>query len=252
MDAKEINRIAWNNEVEKRNYWTIPVNHEEILDARKKEIKIHLTPMKYMPPSFLEGTGKRTLLLGGGGGQQGPLLAAYGKSVTVVDISERQLENDQIVCEREDLEITTVNADMCSLDFIEDGSFDFVMIPESINFISELDKLYSEVDRVLKKDGVLIISFANPALYIFDVKKLERGKLKIKYTLPFNSEVSLSRKEIERKFDTMEYSHTLDEIIGGLLKRNFTVIDFYTDGSDTEPIDSYLVDCYIAMKLIKR
>ena len=50
----------------------------------------------------------------------------------------------------------------------------------------------------------------------------------------------------------MEYSHTLDEIIGGLLKRNFTVIDFYTDGSDTEPIDSYLVDCYIAMKLIKR
>ncbi|MCR5732071.1 MAG: class I SAM-dependent methyltransferase [Sphaerochaetaceae bacterium] len=254
MDAKEINRIAWDSEVEKHNYWTIPVNSEEIEAARNKNPKLHLTPIKYMPLYWLNDTGADTLLLGGGGGQQGPLLSAYGKRVTVVDISSNQLENDRAVCEREGLDIKTINCDMCNLEELEDSSFDLVINPQAINFVPNLDGLYGEVDRVLKKGGVYILSFANPTLYLFDADKLLKGKVKIKYTLPFKSEVSMSRKEVERLIEekgTLEYSHTLDDIIGSILKRGFLLSAFYSDGSDTEPIDSYLVDCYMALRFIK-
>ncbi len=254
MDTREINREAWNSEVEKHNYWTIPANAEEIEMARKKKPSIHLTPIRYMPLSWLENTGERTLLLGGGGGQQGPLLAAYGKKVTVVDISEGQLEGDRMVADREDLDIELVQGDMRELGFIHDGSVDLVINPQAINFIDDIDTLYSEVARVLRKGGVYIVSFANPALYLFDVKKLERGKMKIRYTLPFSAEASLSEKEKMRILSekgTMEYSHTLEKLIGSLLEKGFMLSAMYTDGSDFEPIDSYLSDSYIALRLVR-
>lgn len=254
MDHREINRAAWNSEVGKRNYWTIPVDAEAIDRARQGCPMIHLTPIRYMPISWLEETGKRTLLLGGGGGQQGPLLAAYGKSVTTVDISEEQLEGDRLVAEREALDIRTVRCDMRELDFLQSGEMELVICPQAINFIDGTEKLYDEVARVLAKGGVFILSFANPALYLFDVKSLERGRMKIRYTLPFNAETSLSerqRERIAREKGTMEYSHTLSSLIGSLLEKGFVLSAMYTDGSDFEPVDSYLSDCHIALRLIR-
>ena len=98
---------------------------------------------------------------------------------------------------------------------IESDSIDYVFIPHSLNFISSLDRLYSEVKRVLKRGGHFLFGTANPALYIFDERKMEKGKIKAKYTIPFSDEKSKSEKELRRmmkKGDTFVLSVEKDEI----------------------------------------
>ncbi|MDQ0256328.1 2-polyprenyl-3-methyl-5-hydroxy-6-metoxy-1,4-benzoquinol methylase [Evansella vedderi] len=47
--------------------------------------------------------GLKILCLPSGGGQQGPILAAAGADVTVIDISKKQLEQDGKVAKRDGL-----------------------------------------------------------------------------------------------------------------------------------------------------
>jgi hypothetical protein len=54
--------------------------------------------------------------LASGGGQQGPILAAAGAKVTVLDNSPRQLEQDRLVAFRHALPVTTVEGDMAEID----------------------------------------------------------------------------------------------------------------------------------------
>jgi 2-polyprenyl-3-methyl-5-hydroxy-6-metoxy-1,4-benzoquinol methylase len=87
------NRQAWDKQVEwGTNQWTIPVGSEEIQAARRGEWAIFLTPIKTLPRDWLPDLhGKQVLCLASGGGQQGPILAAAGAQVTVLDNSPMQL-----------------------------------------------------------------------------------------------------------------------------------------------------------------
>src|SRR4051812_46275850 len=59
--------------------------------------------------------GKRLLCLAAGGGKHGPLYAAAGAVVTVVDISPAQLELDRAVAAERRLELRTIDASMDDL-----------------------------------------------------------------------------------------------------------------------------------------
>ena len=126
--------------------------------------------------------------------------------------------------------------------------------PVSLNFHPDIDKVYRQVHRVLRPGGVFMFAIANPVMYMFDVKALERGRMRIRYTLPFSSEKSLSqrqRRHLVDSGDTFEYSHSLESIIGGVCRTGFVIRDFYSDTSDFEPVDSFVNDCYFAMLCIK-
>src|SRR6476469_4078152 len=68
--------------------------------------------------------GKRLLCLAAGGGKHGPLYAAAGAIVTVVDISSAQLELDRAVAAERRLELKTVEASMDELSMFGGGEFD--------------------------------------------------------------------------------------------------------------------------------
>ena len=156
--------------------------------------------------------------------------------------------------EKYGLEGRTIVGDMCDLDMFDDSSFDYVFIPHSINFISSLSKLYSEVVRVLKDGGHFLFGCANPVLYIFDEKKEMRGKLKVKYTLPFSDERSRGKKEKERMIrekDTFESSHTLSSIMSPLFEKGMVLVDFYSDESLNETVDSFIHDSFLAFNYVK-
>lgn len=73
MDIRSYNREAWNKEVEQGNPWTIPVNHEQIQQAREGNWSVVLTPTIPVPVNwFPDFKGKTVLCLASGGGQQGP------------------------------------------------------------------------------------------------------------------------------------------------------------------------------------
>ena len=140
MDTRAYNREAWNREVEGgENRWSQPVSPEIIAKAKQGEFSILLTenipvPHKWFPPL----KGADVLCLASGGGQQGPVLAAAGANVTVFDNSPRQLEQDQLVAEREALSLKTVEGDAANLEMFADESFDLIFNPCSTVFMQDV------------------------------------------------------------------------------------------------------------------
>ena len=150
------NRVAWDKNVDAGNRWSTIVSQEEIDDARAGQPRIILTPTAAVPMDWLgDLTGKTVLGLAAGGGQQGPLLAAAGARVTVVDLSPKQLEQDNKAAEQYGLELTTIESKASDLSMLEDGLFDLIVNPVSSCFFEDLDPVWSECNRVLKKGGSL-------------------------------------------------------------------------------------------------
>ncbi len=253
MNIEEINRIAWNTEVERGNYWSRVVDSNEIENARRGFSLITITPTKNVPFDWIKAVkAKKVLLLAGAGGQQTPILSAYGANVTTVDQSEGQLEQDKRALDKYGLNAELIHADIKNTGLLS-NSFDYIINPVSLNFVEDILAVYQEVHRVIKADGIFIFSIANPIIYTFD-RKVQNKRLKIKYTLPFSDVKSLSMKQIEKKIakrDTLEFSHTLDLIIGGLLHTGFVIDDFYSDSASSEPTDSFVYDSFMAFKARK-
>lgn len=252
-DIEYINRLAWNEEVLRGNYWSRIVSPEEIERAKAGMPEISVTPDTFVPQEWIkDAKDKKVLLLASGGGQQTPIMAAFGCDVTTVDQSEGQLGQDKIALDRYKLEAELIRADVRETGLITE-SFDYIINPVSFNFIEKLQPAYDEVFRLLKKGGVFIYGIANPILYSFD-ERIQERKLKIKYTIPYSDTTSLSRRELQKRIDkkdTIEFSHTLNDIIGGLLKTGFIIEDFYSDKAASEPTDSFVHDSYLAFKARK-
>ena len=130
MDVRAYNREKWDKQVEYGNPWTVPVSPEVIAAARKGEWSVLLTEVNPVPRAWFPPlAGLDTLCLACGGGQQGPVFAAAGAHVTVLDNSPRQLARDREVAEREGLMIHMVQGDMRDLSVFEDESFDMIFHP---------------------------------------------------------------------------------------------------------------------------
>ena len=100
---------------------------EVIAAARKGEWSVVLTPRKPVPREwFGELKGQEVLGLASAGGQQGPVLAAAGARVTILDNSPAQLAQDRLVAEREGLSIRLVEGDMREMPVFPDESFDLI------------------------------------------------------------------------------------------------------------------------------
>lgn len=252
-DVANINRLAWNEEVLRGNYWSRIATEDEIRKAQNGNPEIMITPDSFVPITWIEDSkDKRVLLLAGAGGQQTPIMAAFGSDVTTVDQSEGQLNQDRIALERYGLKADLIQADIRKTG-LQSDAFDLIINPVSLNFIEDVMPAYREVHRILKKGGCFLFGIANPILYAFDERCQER-RLKIKYTLPYSDTTSLSEKQLAKRIktkDTIEFSHTLDSIIGGLLKTGFVIEDFYSDRAASEPTDSFVHDSYLAFKARK-
>src|SRR5262245_51519477 len=98
MDIREYNRRAWDRKVQEGNRWTRQVGPEIVAAARQGEWQVLLTPTRPVPRDWFPSLGGLEILcLACGGGQQAPIFAAAGASVTVLDISPRQLAQDRLV-----------------------------------------------------------------------------------------------------------------------------------------------------------
>jgi hypothetical protein len=108
---------------------------------------------------------------------------------------------------------------------------------------------------VLKPGGVLLAGITNPFLYLFDWELLdEKGIMKVKHSLPYSDLESLPKDTLKRHMDAgdpLEYSHTLEEQIGGQLEAGFVLTGFYEDGwSEDTILDDYF-DSFIATRAVK-
>lgn len=233
MDTRSHNRAAWDHSAEKGEHWSIPVTREAIAAAREGDWSIILTPRKPVPRSWFPALeGLDVLCLAGGGGQQGPILAAAGAQVTVFDNSPGQLAKDQLVADREGLTITTALGDMADLSRFEDGSFDLVFHPCSNCFVESVRPVWREASRVLRRGGSLLAGFCQPILLCLDPELEEKGIMQMKYAVPYSSLTSITeeeRRQLVEKKEPFTFGHTLEDQIGGQLDAGLVLTGFYED-----------------------
>jgi len=79
--------------------------------------------------------------------------------VTVVDISQKQLEQDIYVAKRDNLKIKTIKGSMLDLSMLPDKSFDLIIHPVSNLFVENILPVSKETFRILKYGGILISGF---------------------------------------------------------------------------------------------
>lgn len=257
MDISKYNSTAWDKEVENSIQWTIPVTSEEIEKARHGQWNIVLTPKKAVPHEwFGDVKGKDILCLASGGGQQAPILAAAGAKVTSFDNSAKQLEQDKFVAERDNLQIRLEKGDAADLSRFPDESFDLIFNPCSNCFMAQLEPVWRECFRVLRRGGTLLVGFTKPEVFIFDREAEENeGILQVTNSLPFSDTESLSEAEREKILKSgkpLEFSHTFEEQIGGQIAQGFVITGLYEDywGDEQIVFDKYF-PAFIATKATK-
>ncbi len=256
MDIRAYNRRAWNREVESGNPWTVPVGPQAIAAARRGEWSLLLTPTLPVPRGWFPAdlSGAEILCLASAGGQQGPLLAAAGGQVTVLDNSPRQLEQDRRVAARESLEIRLVEGDMADLSIFPENCFDLIFHPVSNVFVPQVRPVWSEAYRVLRPGGALLAGFMNPVHYIFDFEAMEHeNRLEVKYTIPYSDLASLDdekRRAYLENGEPLEFGHSLDDQIGGQIDAGFVLAGFYEDRDPRHLISKY-IPTFIATRAVK-
>lgn len=233
MDIRKINREAWDKRVREGDTWTRPVTSEQVAQARQGEWAIYLTPCKAVPKTWYPPLqGADVLGLASGGGQQGPLLAAAGANVTIFDNSPAQLAQDRMVAERDGLSICTVEGDMRDLSIFPDASFDLIIHPVSNVYVPDILPVWQEAARVLRVGGSILSGFDNPDWHIFDWPEYEKGQLVVKNPLPTSTLTELSAEGLRAHLtrgDAIEYSHTLEEQIGGQISAGLAITGMYED-----------------------
>jgi SAM-dependent methyltransferase len=258
MDIRKHNRFAWDKQVERGSPWTSPVDSDAVRKARRGNWAIRLTPTKPVPKDWIpDPAGKKILCLASGGGQQGPILAAAGAEVTVFDNSPKQLERDRAVADREGPALATVEGDMADLSAFAEGKFDWIVHPVSNVFVADVNPVWREAFRVLRRGGVLIAGFVNPAFYIFDFPTIERdGRLEVRHPLPYSDMESLPEEQRRRYREEgipFEFSHTLEDQIGGQIAVGLRLVGFYEDRGpegDANLLRKYMAT-YIATRAVK-
>jgi SAM-dependent methyltransferase len=238
LDIRHYNRKAWDKQVADGSRWTVPVDAAVIAAARAGEWSIILTPTVPVPRQwFPPSTDVDVLCLAAGGGQQAPVLAAAGMRVTLLDNSPAQLAQDKLVAEREGLDLTIVAGDMADLGDFAAASFDVIVHPVSNCFVADVHPVWREAYRVLRPGGVLLAGMMNPVYYIFDYEKMTAGELVVRHALPYADTGSLDAAALEAHLatgDPVEFSHTLEDQLGGQVAAGFRISGFYEDSFGPE------------------
>ena len=107
--------------------------------------------------------GKKILLPSSGDNHAAFAFALMGAQVTSADISERQLENAAVIAEKLNLTIEFVCDNTMALANIKDEAYDLVYTSNGTHtWITDLNGMYQNICRVLKKGGYSIMYDMHP------------------------------------------------------------------------------------------
>lgn len=206
--------------------WGKPISHEDFVKAKNGQWEMLLTPTKPVPKRWYPRSmkGLKVLGLASGGGQQMPVFAACGADVTVLDYSLSQIRSEIDVAKREEYQIQTIRYDMTKRLPFSDESFDLIFHPVSNCYVEQVEDIFKECFRILKKGGILMCGLDNGINYI------SSDEISIDTALPFNPlKNSDQMQSLLKNDDGVQFSHSLTEQLGGQLKAGFILIDLYED-----------------------
>lgn len=228
--------------------WTRPIDHERFLQAKAGDYAFTLTPVKKVPMQWIREVNSMNVLgLAAGGGQQMALLSAAGAKCTLLDISDAQLSADRVVAERENYPITLLKGDMTEPFPFPDNTFDLIVNPVSNQYIRDVYPVFRECSRVLKPGGFLLCGLPTCNYFIFD----DETQCAVN-SLPIDplSDIALYEEAV-RENRTLQFSHTLEEQIGGQLKAGLHLLDLYEDTCGEGPLHEMNIPMFVATCSVK-
>lgn len=248
MNYTDINAQTIDRWVDDGWEWGIPCTHEEFERAKSGDVRVLLTPTRFVPSEWFGPlSGKKLLGLASGGGQQMPLFAAAGAVCTVLDYSERQLESERLVSEREGYDIDIIRADMTRPLPFPDETFDIIFHPVSNCYVKEVKPIFRECFRILKRGGVLLCGLDNGIGYIFD-----DDETMLINTLPFDP---LSNPEQMAQLDAsdggVQFSHTAEEQLGGQLEAGLVLTHIREDTNGYGRLHEHNVPTFFITRAVK-
>jgi ubiquinone/menaquinone biosynthesis C-methylase UbiE len=210
------NRRAWDKLVARRQCFTRPARDEDFVDPLAK-----VDPLGWLGGDI---RGKTLLCLAAGGGKHGPLYAAAGARVTVVDLSPAMLELDRQVAAERRIDLVTVEASMDAMPMLADASFDIVIHPVSTCYVPQVAPVYREVARVTRPGGTYISQHKSPVSLQTDVTPSRRGYELIE---PYYRTGPLApvTGSPHREEGTLEYLHRWEELLGQMCRAGFAIED---------------------------
>ena len=223
--------------------WARPLSHEDYLRALEDDWSVVLTPTKPVPRAWFPPLrGARVLGLASGGGQQMPVFAARGAVCTVLDYSKEQLARETEVAAREGYGIDIVRADMTEPLPFADASFDLIFHPVSNCYVREIEPIWRECARVLRPGGRLLAGFDNELNYVFGDDETTP-----EYSLPSDPLADPALYEDCLRHDWgLQFSHTIEEQLGGQLRAGFTLLDIFEDTNGTGRLHDLRVPTFYA------
>ena len=211
------NRAAWDRLAKQQNRLAKPARDVDFAN-----------PLRSVDgPNWLGGdiTGKRVLCLAAGGGRQGPIYAAAGAVVTVVDISPAMLELDREVATERNISLRTVEASMDDLAVLADASFEIVIQPVSTCYVPDVAPVYREVARVLCSGGIYISQHKQPTSLQTTLES-DQGSFRIVH--PYYQDAPLPPSTVPnlvREEGTLEYVHRWEQLLGGMCRAGLIIED---------------------------
>lgn len=118
--------------------------------------------------------GKRVLDLGCGTGHNAIALARAGAKVIAVDPSADQVASARAACEREGVKVELHHAPLAELAFVRADTIDAVVSAYGLVAVDDIDRVFRQVDRVLKPEHHFVLSLPHPAFALVDADQPER------------------------------------------------------------------------------
>jgi SAM-dependent methyltransferase len=171
--------------------------------------------------------GKRVLELGGGSGRNAVALAKQGAHVIVVEPSHRRLERIRGLFEDEEVRVELHQSDLAELAFVRAETIDVVVSVFSLGSVADLDRVFRQAHRVLRRDGTFVFSIPHPAF------NLTRGGSYFD-DLPRSWQTDDASGE--------ETPRTISDVFTGLVRANFRVDTLLEPEPRAAPRSRFWVD----------
>jgi SAM-dependent methyltransferase len=161
--------------------------------------------------------GKRVLELGCGSGHNAVTLAKLGAKVITIDPSWGRLERVRDAAEAAEVKVELHQGDPAEVAFVRAETIDAALSVFTLATVADLDRVFRQVHRVLRREAPLIFSLPHPAFAMVDPAGSDLLKLTRSY---FDRE---ARPWTTDDAAGNEYVRNVGELLTSLLRANFRI-----------------------------
>lgn len=216
------NRRAWDRLAEQGAALARPAGDEAFGDPRGWLGGAAADGRSWLPERL---DGMDVLCLAAGGGKHGPLYAAAGARVTVVDLSPAMLALDRAVARERRLDLEIVEGSMDDLGMFRAGRFDLVIHPVSTCYVPDVAVVFAAVARVTKPGGLYVSQHKSPGSLQAALEPGSAGRYELRFPTFHVEPLPAAPPSRLREAGTQEFIHALGTLLGGICRAGFMIED---------------------------